>query len=103
MTWREEWCRKCSRFARCRLGAEADAPPQAREERNGRGWEMSTKNLQKRRMMISSREKRERTERRWEKKQEPLRKECNGLRGEFEVGGFMALKTVREHRQKVNV
>ena len=81
------WCRKCSGYARCRLGPIADEygkmlniilqiPEERVPDRSARGREVE---VYKRRVS---------------------RKECKRLREEFEVGGFIAQDRFVEHCQK---
>ena len=81
------WCRKCSGYARCRLGPKTDKPLQARKDGHERVWDDVENKTQIRRR------KGDRKEKGWKvegEKRTVTRKECKRLREEVEVGGFMA-------------
>ena len=87
-------CRKCSGHAR------RAQKPAASQNMDTRVWEDVKKNLNTRRGR-GARQKRERVES-WEgrQKRRVTGKECNRVREEFEVGGFMARKGLWNLAQK---
>ena len=91
------WCRKCSGFARCRLGPKL--MNRCKPEEKG------TKEHRKMLKIILKLEKGEvpdKSGKEWKvdgERRIVTRKECKPLREEFDVGGFMVQNRVVQHSQ----